>query len=826
MNYVDPKIYFIHLEPDIETFSFTAKLKLGLEAKEPMENIVLNAKDLAIWNCNIKVDGVLVPCSFSVNTEKENLSIALPEAISGGMTVDIEYSGKINDLMAGFYRSGYMENGSKRYIAVTQFQESDARRAFPCMDQPLKKAVFEIEIVVPKGLSAVSNTLVRECRRLEDGKTLFRFFPTPKMSTYLVFFGIGDFDRLRDELDARVSVLALPGRSKYGSYGVEFGRKSLQFCETYFDIPYPLPKLDLLAIPDFAFGAMENWGAVTFRENLLLYYPETTSKAGLQRIYEVTAHEIVHQWFGNLVTPSDWKYIWLNESFATYFSYGVVDDHFPEWETWSHFILGQTHSALSRDELVETQAIEIPGDIPVVINASTAPIIYSKGGSILRQVEGFIGKKSFQDGLRRYLNTHAYGCTASLQLWEAFDAVSGKDVSSMMKSWVEQPGHPIVSVHRDGNKLSLKQSRFTCLQKEFTQTWQIPITVTVFETSGNTKQITHLMNASREVIDLGADVESYKVNTDQTGFYRVLYESDSDIMNLTGLVADKTLSDKDRWGLQHDLYALVKSGRVGMDRYLTFLENYMTEDAFLPLSSIGNNLYHAYLVLNDDRKKEIAELGGRIFENALDRMGLEPDPDEPLTVSILRDQLIYQASVFGKERITAFAQNCFKRLTDGESVHADILKSALQVGAMTGGPSELQWIENSFETAGSEHERMNLLAALACVSDGKLIRDVLEFCLNKVPSRNRFMPISAMAGNLSAIPILWKWFDSHIEQLGQMHPLHLERVITALVPMCGLYYPEAVRSFFQEYVKKNPRVKDAVTLALEKLSINIQMREA
>jgi tricorn protease interacting factor F2/3 len=233
------------------------------------------------------------------------------------------------------------------------------------------------------------------------------------MSTYLVFFGVGEFEFTHDEKDDRVRVATLPGMQAFAHFGADLGRKSLEFSESYYGIAYPLPKMDLIAIPDFAFGAMENWGAITFRENLLLHYPDVTSKSGEERIFEVIAHEIAHQWFGNLVTPSDWKYLWLNESFATFFGFGVVDHYCPDWDTWQQFLYSMTGPALTRDALHETFAIEIPGGEHVVINSSTAPIIYNKGGSILRQIRGYIGEDSFKQGLQHYLKTYEYDCAAS-----------------------------------------------------------------------------------------------------------------------------------------------------------------------------------------------------------------------------------------------------------------------------------------------------------------------------------------------------------------------------------------------------------------------------
>jgi tricorn protease interacting factor F2/3 len=298
-------------------------------------------------------------------------------------------------------------------MAVTQFEESDARRAFPCMDHPARKATFDITIDIDPNLVAISNGAVKDQELLDNGKLRVTFEQTPKMSTYLVFFGVGEFEFIHDEKDDRVRVATLQGMQKFAHFGAELGRKSLEFSESYYGIAYPLPKMDLIAIPDFAFGAMENWGAITFRENLLLHYPEVTSKSGEERIFEVIAHEIAHQWFGNLVTPSDWRYLWLNESFATFFGFGVVDHYCPQWDTWQQFLYSQTGSALTRDALHETFAIEIPGGEHVVINASTAPIIYNKGGSILRQIQGYIGDDNFRKGLQHYLKTYAYGCAAS-----------------------------------------------------------------------------------------------------------------------------------------------------------------------------------------------------------------------------------------------------------------------------------------------------------------------------------------------------------------------------------------------------------------------------
>ncbi len=291
---------------------------------------------------------------------------------------------------------------------------------------------------------------------------------------------------------------------------LDFGCNALEFCEKYFGIAYPLSKLDLIAIPDFAFGAMENWGAITFRENLLLRYPGITSKSGEGRICEIIAHEIVHQWFGNLVTPSDWKYLWLNESFATYFGYGIVDHYHPDWGIWDQFLLGQTAVAMSRDALIENFPIEIPGGEHVVINSSTAPIIYSKGGSILRQIHGYIGEDHFQSGLQRYLKTHSYACAASDDLWQALETASELPVTRIMKSWIEQPGFPLLEARRDGRKLSIAQHRFTYLPCDAVQTWMVPVTIVAFSSSGASTRLNMILDQPLQSFELPEDTQLTK----------------------------------------------------------------------------------------------------------------------------------------------------------------------------------------------------------------------------------------------------------------------------------------------------------------------------
>jgi tricorn protease interacting factor F2/3 len=805
-------------------FSFAGEATLAVEAQKSIAALCLNALDLEILSCAVERNGEFVDCVFETDTKKEELNISLPQQMTGGIRIQILYKGQINDKMAGFYRSQYTHSGKSEYIAVTQFEESDARRAFPCMDHPAKKATFDIIVDVDKDLAAISNMAIARETPLDNGKKRITFEQTPTMSTYLVFLGVGKFEFTRDAEDPRVRVATLPGMKPYAKFGLEFGRKALAFSEDYYGIPYPLSKMDLIAIPDFAFGAMENWGAITFRENLLLHYPGITSKSGEERICEVIAHEIAHQWFGNLVTPADWKYLWLNESFATYFGNGVVAHYYPQWETWQQFLWGNTGSAMARDALLENFAIEIPGGEHVVINVSTAPLIYSKGGSILRQIEGYIGPENFQKGLQNYLKTYKYANAASHNLWEAFEQVSAQPIGNMMKSWIEQPGFPMISVKKQGNRLQLAQQRFSCLPADSDQIWQVPLTIRFFSGAAETKRITFLMNSARHEIELPKQADAYKLNDQQTGFYIVRYRDADNLAALGQRVGDQSLSAEDRWGLQNDLFALCKRGDIPFTEYLDFLAYYQDENAFLPLVSISNNLQHAYLVMGAEKKEKIASMVRPWFEKIIQQIGFEPGPDEKHTTAILREQLLWHAALSGSESAIEFADDQYAGWQHDKPVHPDIMKSVLQIAALKGDEKTFTWLDQRFQLSQIEHERMNILAALGCFKDERLLQNSLQYILNTVPARNKFVPIVAMGANPYALHLLWDWYVSSLAQIEQFHPMMYERVVAAIVPTGGMDNPKEVKEFFEDYMQKTEKAKDVIKLSLEKLEINLRMR--
>ncbi len=820
-----PVCYKIRIQPDLVNFRFYGNLEMEAEAKRPLTQVVLDALDLAIFHCKVRLDGEAFDCPFRVDPKSESLAVDLPREHQGKFVLSTEFVGQINDRMAGFYRTRFKADDKERFAAVTQFEESDARRALPCFDHPAHRAAFEVEMVIDQHLQAVSNMPVIEERTPEAGKKHVKFDRTPKMPTYLLFFGVGEFERLEDPGRVLVRVLTMPGMSQQGRFGLKFGRQALTFCEDYYGTPYPLPKLDLIAISDFAAGAMENWGAITFRENLLLHNPDVTSKSGEERICGVIAHEMAHQWFGNLVSPADWKYLWLNESFATYLGYAVVHHYFPGWEMWSQFLYGQTEVALDRDALQQTTPIEIPGGEHVVINVSTAPIIYNKGGSILRQIEGYIGESSFKGGLRGYLKSHQYGSAASHDLWEAMEAVSERPVQEMMRSWVEQEGYPLIEVRRDQDTLHLTQRRFTFLPNDARQTWIIPIAIRVIREGGASDVVSTVLDKPSASVRIGPDARAFKVNGGQYGFYRVKYLDEDALLRLREEVARPGgLPPEDRWGLQNDLFALTMCGEIPMETYLEWVSACPAEDGFLPLISTFTHLHQAHLIAEGAMRKRVVETARHILDATLKRIGLEPGPHEPNTTSVLRDHMLYQAALYGVSTAEAFGRDRFRSMVQGKPVHPDIMRGVMEIGALCGGEEALDWFFKRLDTSQSEHERMNILSALGRFRERSLIERTQTWVLDKVPARNRFVPIGAMASNPYALPLLWDYYVNHLEALEHLHPVHYERIIAAVVPWGGLGRARQVEDFFKTYGAQKDKAREVIGMSLERLQVHERMR--
>ncbi|MFV2013910.1 MAG: M1 family metallopeptidase [Candidatus Heimdallarchaeota archaeon] len=814
-----PNHYNIVLEPDLETFRFKGKTEITISSCQPISEFDLHSLDLEILGCTIVSNGDYQKANWSLKLETQTLQLNFENKVQE-FTVEIDYFGDINENLVGFYRSKYRVNGEDRWAGVTQFEESDARRAFPCIDVPGKKATFDVSFIIDNYLTGISNSHIEDEVQLENNKKKVIFARTPVMSTYLLFFGVGEFNKIvKKTRGYDVSVLASPQHiplSTYGDFALDFAVKTLEYCEDYFGVKFPFKKLDNIATADFFHGAMENYGAILYRENLLLRFPGVTNKRSETYILEVIAHEITHQWFGNLVSPINWKYLWLNESFATFFGYGIVDYYYPEKKVWEEYVQVQTEVALNNDGKIQTLPIERTGEGAVGMTVKNAAILYNKGGSVLRQMKNYLGDDEFRDGLRYFLNKFAYSNACSNDLWTSLEEASGKPISKLMESWILQDGYPLITVSEEGNNLTFNQKRFTYLNRDFDTSWLVPITIVYYFDDDTTKIETLLMESSKLTIELPAGVETYKLNQDMEGFYRISYPANN-LAQLIKLMKRKKLSAIDKYSLEIDMFALLKATRITMDEYLKFILNYTGDVSPLSASSISLHLQVLYSLGNEDTKLRVSKVGKEFLETMLSAIQLEPQEGEEPAISTLRGDLLSNAVRFGSEMVAEFVMNQFKIFKEGGDVPADILTAVLIVAARIN--NDIEWFVNRYENAENEEISVKLITALGQFTMDGHIEKMQAYTFETIPARNRGFLIQSLTNNATAKNTLWHWYLANLDNFEKLHEYSYQLAIVEIASKSSEYYQD-VHNFFERYVENNPKVSDAVDVALENLEIS------
>lgn len=490
----------------------------------------------------------------------------------GDAILYVNFTGELNDKMKGFYRSKYNNAaGEECYAGVTQFEATDARRCFPCWDEPAIKATFDITLHVPKNRVALSNMpCVRERdSTLNRDNKILKFATTPVMSTYLVAVVVGEYDYVEGKSSdgVLVRVYTPVGKSEQGLFALEVATKVLPYYKEYFNIAYPLPKMDLIAISDFSAGAMENWGLVTYRETFLLVDPENTSTIRKQSIALTVGHEIAHQWFGNLVTMEWWTHLWLNEGYASFVEFLCVNHLFPEYDIWTQFVTDMYTRALELDCLKNSHPIEVPVGHPSEIDEIFDEISYNKGASVIRMLHHYIGDEDFRKGMNIYLTRHQYKNTSTEDLWTALQEASSKPVAEVMSTWIKQMGFPVVKVKsavQKGNSrvLTLEQEKF-CADggtPENAIIWMIPINISTPKSKNAYSTVLDKKKMEITLNDVGAD-DWVKINPGTIGCYRTQYPPEM-LEQFIPAIKNKSLPPLDRLGLLDDLFALVQAGQT------------------------------------------------------------------------------------------------------------------------------------------------------------------------------------------------------------------------------------------------------------------------
>ena len=557
-RHVLPRRYDLNLRPDLSDHVFSGTVSIEVDVVDPVDTLVLNAAELSIHSATWTDAGGTAGCVVDLDDDLEQVRLTPPGQVASGMgRLDLAFTGVLNDRLCGFYRSTLLDpDGTTHAIATTQFQATDARRCFPCFDEPDMKAVFGVTLDVPGGLFATSNGAEASRTPLGDGHDRIQFADTIPLSTYLVAFVVGPL-AATDPVDVDgvpVRVVHPPGRAHLAEFALDVAAHSLRWFADWYGIPVPGGKVDLVALPDFAFGAMENLGCITFREVLLLVDPETATQRELESVAAVLSHELAHLWFGDLVTMRWWNGIWLNEAFATFMELKAVEAYRPDWEVWTGFGVART-SALDVDSLASTRPIEYPVVTPEDAEGMFDVLTYEKGAAVVRMLEQFLGEEVFRDGVRRYLAEHLHGNTDNEDLWDSLEAASGQPVRDLMQAWIFRGGHPLVEATTgDDGSVQLVQSPFRYDGEDEGVRWAVPVRL---RTATGEHRL--LLDPSRDatVVEAVADIaDLHSLNVDASGFYR------------TTLLPSPGSPATERAAAVADHWAQVLAGRVGHGSFL------------------------------------------------------------------------------------------------------------------------------------------------------------------------------------------------------------------------------------------------------------------
>lgn len=823
--HIKPERYQISLKPDLDAFVFEGEETITLSLDKKVKEITLHSVDLDIETAVVLQNKIKTFASrISYDKKTETATFVFPKALEVGKAkLTLVFKGILNDKMHGFYRSRYEVDGKEYHLATTQFEATDARRAFPCFDEPALKAIFDIKLIVPKKSTAISNTMPTSIREHSAGYQVVEFSPTPKMSTYLVAFIVGDLEYIEKKTKegVLVRVFTTPKKKHQAEFALDCAVKTLSFFTEYFDIPYPMPVLDMVAIPDFASGAMENWGAVTYREEALLIDPENSSASAKQWVAVVVAHELSHQWFGNLVTMEWWTHLWLNEGFASYIEYLAVDHIFPDWEMWTEFVSNDLGNALSLDSLKHTHPIEVQVHHPDEISEIFDAVSYSKGASVIRMLAEYLGEKDFRDGLRYYLKKYSYENTETVHLWEAFEKVSRKPVTKMMSAWTGKAGHPVLDVSRVDSKLEISQSRFfrSPLSKKETKEktlWQVPVSIIGEEQIGKEK---FMLDKKSARIKTAFGDGWVKLNAGESSVARVNYTPALWKLLITP-VSKKKLSPVDRLGLVRDSFDLAMSGDLDTPTALDFASAYKNETNFAVWEELATGLSTIHnLIENESFAPEYEKYCRDIFAPMVKKVGWKKKTGDSHSDILLRSLILANAAKYGDENVTVKSQALFSAIKKGKNpVHADLRGFVYSTVARHGGKVEYKKFLEMHKNATLTEEKNRIGRALGRFSQKELLEKTLAFSLStEVRAQDTMYFIGNTLANPKGRDLAWKFIKKE-------WTVFLERYgggknLSTLVSSLGVFVHERDAVDIEKFFRKNgaPGAARTVEQVLERI---------
>ncbi|EAW14671.1 M1 family metallopeptidase [Aspergillus clavatus NRRL 1] len=759
-------------------------VKIDCKISRPTKEIVLNCKEIEVQNVEVlgKDDSKLAEASaITYDKKSERVSFGFSQEITqSDIVLSIAFKGTMNSAMAGFYRSKYRpvvqptadtpHEDDFHYMLSTQFESCDARRAFPCFDEPNLKSTFDFEIEIPKGQTALSNMPIKaEKDGSKPGLKVVSFERTPVMSTYLLAWAVGDFEYVEAMTQRKYNGKSIPvrvyttkGLKEQARFALECAHRTVDYFSEVFEIEYPLPKADLLAVHEFAMGAMENWGLVTYRTTAVLFDEGKSDTRYKNRIAYVVAHELAHQWFGNLVTMDWWNELWLNEGFATWVGWLAVDHFYPDWNVWSQFVAEGVQQAFQLDSLRASHPIEVPVRNALEVDQIFDHISYLKGSSVIRMLSDHLGRQTFLRGVAEYLKKHAYGNATTNDLWSALSKASNQDVHKYMDPWIRKIGFPVVTVAEEPGQISIRQNRFLSTgdvkPEEDETTWWIPLGIksgpTLTEVNSRA-----LVSKTDTVSGVGQD-SFYKINKDLSGFYRTNYPADR--LAKLGQSLD-LLSTEDKIGLIGDAAALAVSGEGTSAALLALLEGFKNEDNYLVWSQISSSIANLRSIFSQN---EAVAAGLKKFTLALassaaERIGWDFKPNEDYLTVQLRKLLISMAGFAGHESIVTEAKKRFDLWATGrdkDAVHTNLRSAIFGITISEGGRDQYDSVKEEYIRTDSVDGKEICLAALGRTKDANLVQDYLDFVFSdKVAIQDVHNGAVSLAGNSKVRHLLWEF---------------------------------------------------------------------
>ena len=819
-----PNRYEIELDVDLDNFSYTGAQKVDLNVVEATNNIVLNSVGIEVTKAKIQTTKQDIPLKVNYIEEDEKIVFESQETLSEGVyELYLEFNSEITNDLKGFYKSSYMsEDGEKKWIATTQFEPTAARSAFPCWDEPEYKAIFSMTIITDEKYLRVSNEMVVEEEKVENNKLRTKFADSMKMSSYLVAFVIGDLEAtvVGKSKTTDIRIIHRPGFSHQTSYAGTAAIKLLDFFEDYYKIPYPGTKLDLIAIPDFAMGAMENVGAVTFRENLLLFDKDKATRSELDRSITVIAHELAHMWFGDLVTMKWWDGIWLNEAFASLMEVIASYNTYPEFKQWNAMNMSRT-AGFSIDSLENSRPVEFDVETPDQAEEMFDVLTYEKGSTVLRMFQMFIGEEAFQNGVEAYLNKFKFENTNSSDLWDALSEASNQPLNKILPFWIREKGYPFLQVDCSNNFLTIKQKPFLLKNVETDKNNIKPVPVQIkFLDTGNEEKF--LLDEAERVIDLKNLGEVPHINSGGWGFFHTFY--DDEVFENILANFDK-LNDLEKYRLLEDKWMQFKKAPTDIKdfyKFLMFFKKEKDEDIWIYMSSIIATLANLFESNNSDSFKAFVR---DLTDELHNELGFEVKKDEELEIKEVRDTINklraknLDDDSFIKKFSDIFKENKMESISEGTFFSSILFISALDE------TNKIEIFLEKFENAESPQMQGRYRAVLGQVRDQNASKKIVEFMLDgRIRGADCPYILASMITNKYIGKKSWKVIKENFNDLLSVMPdWTASRILDALPAI----YDEGFAGDIKNFIKKNPLPSSEKLAAqkLERLEANIEFMD-